>query len=70
MRETSRPSSHPLRAPRAGTLPPGTPAWVSRELLEETLRVWQPYYRQKLTLDDAITICSSVGRLFGLLSRG
>lgn len=53
--------------PRAGALPPGTPAWITPELVRETIRVWQPFYTTPLTLDDAVNILDSAGRLFGVL---
>lgn len=59
---------HPARK-RAEALPPGTPAWITPELAEQTIRVWQPFYDSPLTLDDAVIILNSVGRLFRVLSR-
>ncbi len=50
-------------------LPPGTPAWITPELIRLTLKVWQPYYAELLTPDDAVTIVQNAGRLFGHLSR-
>ena len=59
--------------PSAGdplTLPAGTPDWISPQLVEQTLRVWQPYSRQLLTVADAIEMILNVGRLSNALSRG
>jgi hypothetical protein len=50
-------------------IPSGTPAWITAELLAMTIRVWQPYYAERLSPQDAVTIVQSVGRLFGILSR-
>jgi hypothetical protein len=47
----------------------GEPAWITPELVDLTLRVWQPYYETQLSRDDAIAIIRSVGRLIGVLSR-
>src|SRR5207247_2254558 len=51
-------------------LPPGTPAWITPELVQLTLSVWQPYYDTPLTVADAVTILMDVGRLLGELTRG
>jgi hypothetical protein len=49
--------------------PPGTPSWITAELIEQTIRVWQPYYEIPLTVDSAVTMILAVGRLFSALSR-
>lgn len=49
-------------------VPPGAPAWISAALIEETLRVWQPYYAHPLTVEDAIDIMQAVGQLVTVLS--
>ena len=49
-------------------VPPGAPAWITAELLKETVRVWQPYYAQPLTVEDAIDIMQAVGQLVTVLS--
>jgi len=43
------------------------PDWVSGELVAQTLRVWQPHYKKRLTECDAIEILLSVGHLFDAL---
>lgn len=48
-------------------VPEGAPAWITAELIESTLAVWQPHYEQPLTTDDAVEILRSVGRLFDAL---
>lgn len=50
-------------------VPPGAPAWVTATLVEHTLRVWQPYYANPLTVEDAIDIMQAVGQLVTLLSH-
>ena len=45
----------------------GLPAWISSELIEDTIRVWQPYYDHRLTIDDAIQILIGVDRLLEVL---
>lgn len=37
-------------------VPPGAPKWITGNEIEDTLRVWQRYYRQLLTSDDALEI--------------
>jgi len=49
-------------------LPAGTPAWITPELVEATIRTWQPYYKTPLTIDDAIEIIRNAGLLFQALS--
>ena len=44
------------------------PDWITPELIEKTLRTWQPYYDEPLIPEDALEIISSVGRLFDVLS--
>jgi hypothetical protein len=44
-------------------VPAGAPEWVRAELLEEAIEVWQPYYEHELSMDDALEITLSVGRL-------
>ena len=47
--------------------PAGAPEWVTVALLEDTLAAWQPYYPHPLTVDDALEILLTVGRLFDAL---
>lgn len=44
-------------------LPPGTPNWVSVELVEQTLEVWQPRYETPLSTEDAVSILVGASRL-------
>lgn len=48
-------------------LPPATPAWVTPELVEQTLKTWQPYYQEPLTIDDTIVMIRNVGLMFDAL---
>lgn len=50
-------------------VPAGAPEWITPELIRLTVKVWQPYYAELLTPDDAVTIVQNAGRLFGHLSR-
>jgi len=53
---------------RPSIVPAGTPDWITPELVEETIRVWQPYYKDVLTPEEAVTMILDVGRLFDALS--
>ena len=55
-------------AAAARAVPASLPAWITADLIAETLRAWQPYYAQPLTPEDAIGILLNVGNLFGVLS--
>jgi hypothetical protein len=50
-------------------VPAGTPEWITPELIRRTLQVWQPYYAERLTPEDAVTMIRSAGELFAVLSR-
>ena len=50
-------------------VPPGAPAWATATLIEHTIRVWQPYYANPLTVEDAIDMMQAVGQLVTLLSQ-
>ena len=56
-------------ASRGSGLPPGTPAWITSDLVALTLKVWQPHYKEPLSPQDAVTIVLNVGKLFGVLWR-
>jgi hypothetical protein len=45
------------------------PAWITPELIDHTIRTWQPYYATRLTPEDAVTMILNVGRLLDVLSR-
>jgi hypothetical protein len=49
-------------------VPAGTPEWITPHLIAETIRVWQPYYREVLTPEEAVTMIRNVGRLYEALS--
>ena len=49
-------------------VPAGAPDWITPELVEATIRVWQPYYKDVLTPEEAVTMILDVGRLFDALS--
>ena len=51
-------------------VPVGAPDWITAELVEETIRVWQPYYEAVISPEEAVTMIQSVGRLYQALSSG
>lgn len=50
-------------------LPPGTPAWITPDLVRLTLKVWQKHYDAPLSVQDAVTIALNAGLLFSTLVR-
>lgn len=50
------------------SVPQGTPLWITPELINLTIRTWQPYYRSPLSPEDAVTMILNVGRLYEVLS--
>lgn len=54
----------------ATQLPAATPDWITVELVEQTLRVWQPFYRDALSVEDAIGIIRNAASLMRALSQG
>lgn len=64
-------SAKPRESNTNGTLrairPSGSPDWVTDELIAETIDVWQPYYSNSLTPDDALEILMGVTKLFEFL---
>ncbi len=64
-RSPPRPPTHEV-----ATVPAGAPPWVTPELIEHTLRVWQPFYEDQLISEDALEIILSVDRVADLVSSG
>jgi hypothetical protein len=50
-------------------IPAGAPVWMTKEIVEQTLRVWQPYYAHPLTVTDAIDIMQAAAGLFKALAN-
>lgn len=42
---------------------------VSNEFLEKTIKIWQPHYKEKLTLEDAREIVENSYSLIKLLDK-
>ncbi|EAQ78960.1 hypothetical protein [Blastopirellula marina] len=53
---------------RPSIVPAGTPNWITPELIEATIRTWQPYYKEVLTPEEAVTMILGVSRLYQVLS--
>ncbi|MEX2167746.1 MAG: hypothetical protein WD851_00420 [Pirellulales bacterium] len=49
--------------------PAGAPTWVTPELIEKTIRVWQRFYEAPLTAEDALGIILNVSGLVEVLSQ-
>ena len=49
------------------SVPPALPAWITAERIEDTIKVWQPYYKDKLTIEDAVAIMVNITALFDVL---
>jgi len=61
---------HPFTADlRCAPSAPEHPDWMTEDLIQATLRTWQPYYNELLTREDAIDMILAASRLFGALSR-
>jgi hypothetical protein len=43
------------------------PAWITDELVADTLRTWQSFYSRRLTRHDAIEMLLAVGNLIDCL---
>jgi len=48
-------------------VPPGAPKWITGDEIEDTLRVWQRYYRELLTAHDALEILINVHNLLDVM---
>lgn len=67
MMSHSRHESTKQELPRERRLLRRAPAWITEELIADTISTWQPYYDEPLTEQDAIEVLVNVGRLFDLL---
>jgi hypothetical protein len=50
--------------------PAGAPAWITVDLIADTIATWQPYFREALTAEDALEILQDVGHLIDILGNG
>ncbi|HEY1598856.1 MAG TPA: hypothetical protein VGG64_04595 [Pirellulales bacterium] len=51
------------------SVPPALPAWITPELIEDTIQVWQPYYKEDLTVADAVAIMVNITELLAVLDE-
>jgi len=51
-----------------GIVPAGTPDWITADLIELTIRVWQPHYSAALTAEAAVAMIIGVGQLCHVLA--
>ena len=56
--------------PQQGSPVAGAPSWITEELIQRTLKTWQPYYRTPLTREDALAMLHNVASLFKFLGNG
>ncbi|NQU24047.1 MAG: hypothetical protein HQ567_22420 [Candidatus Nealsonbacteria bacterium] len=47
----------------------GAPAWITPELIDDTIDTWQPYYEETLTAREALDILMNVGRVTNMFTR-
>ena len=68
MSRSNRQADCRTRDDATSIVPAGTPDWITADLVEATIRTWQPYYETPLSTDDAIDIIRNAGLLFDALS--
>ena len=68
MSRSNRKDDCVVREDAKSIVPAGAPDWITPELVEATIRVWQPYYQAIVTPEEAVTMILNVGRLFDALS--
>jgi len=68
MRRRASKSDAPVAPTEPVVLPPGTPDWITVDLLRLTLKVWQKHYKEPLSTQDAVTIILNARQLFGILA--
>ena len=52
---------------RKGRVPDGTPSWITEDLIEETIRVWQRFCEYPLTEEDALVFLLNVSELLEIV---
>jgi hypothetical protein len=55
--------------PATARLPAGALAWVTQELIDHTILVWQRYYDRPMTAEEALAIVQTAGELMDALSQ-
>lgn len=68
MAQSNRKKDCAIGRDASSIVPAGTPDWITAELIERTIQVWQPFYPAILTPEEAVTMILNVGRLFDVLS--
>ncbi len=51
------------RTQQPSLVPAGAPAWVTAELIAQTIQTWQRYYEEPLTSGDALAMIMNVALL-------
>lgn len=57
-----------IREDATSIVPAGAPDWITAELIQATSRTWQPYYKEVISPEEAVTMILTVGRLYDALS--
>lgn len=68
-RPKSDPSALSRCLPDPSRVPAGAPEWVTPELIERTIKVFQPKYDEPLTPETALEIIMNTVRLFDWLAE-
>ena len=50
--------------------PAGAPKWVTAELVDRTIKVWQRFYPTPLTIEDALAMILNVAGLVEVFAQG
>jgi hypothetical protein len=50
-----------------GGVPDGAPSWITEELIEETIRVWQRFYDEPLSEENALVCLLDVSELLEIV---
>lgn len=54
-------------AEQPSIVPPGAPAWVTDELIQDTLDTWQSHFEKTLTPEDALEMLVDATNLMEFL---
>ena len=52
-----------------GGVPDGAPSWVTEELIEETIRVWQRFYEEPLASEQALALILTTSELLAAMEE-
>ena len=55
---------------KGGEVPDGAPSWITSELINETIQVWQRFYEESLNEKDALVLLLNVSELIEVVEGG